>query len=82
MHANFLNGSFHLHEWFGLNAPGDARATPIRIKLQLHTIAHEHFNSMQTHLSCEVREYSLTGCEIDAKERIRERLVDHSFYDL
>jgi hypothetical protein len=65
-----------------LDAPRDARATPVRIKLQLHTIAHQHLNSMQTHLPCEVREYLLTGVQVDAEECIGECLLDDSFYNL
>jgi hypothetical protein len=80
MHANFLYGSFDLHTKKRLEAPRYSRPAAVRIKLQLHAITDEHFDSMQTHFAREVRKYRVTGLELYAKERIRERLVDDSLY--
>jgi hypothetical protein len=64
-----------------LNAARDARAAPVRVKLQLHTITDEHFYSMQTHLPCEVCEYYLTISQLHTKKCVRERLIDDPFYN-
>ncbi len=48
--------------------------------MQLHTIADEHFNSVQTHFSGEVRKYDLSRLKLYAKEGVRECLIDDSFY--
>lgn len=82
MHANFLNRSLHLHRGFVLNAPYDARPPTIWVELDLHAIADEHLYPMQTHLTGEIRKYRFLRRELNAKERIRERLFDDSFYDL
>lgn len=37
---------------------------------------------MQTHLAREVRERHLSIGEFDSEERVREGLIDDSFYDL
>ena len=65
-----------------LDASGNAGAAPIRIELYEHTITDEHFNSMQTHFTCEVCENDVPTSELYAKESIRKRLVDDSFHNL
>src|SRR3989344_2688556 len=65
-----------------LDASGNAGATPIRIELYEHTVADEHFYSMQTHFTCEVCENDVRTSELYAKESIRKRLVDDSFHNL
>lgn len=65
-----------------LHAPHNAGATPVRIELQLHAITNEHFNSVQTHFTGEVCQDDISAFELDAKEGIREGLIDDSFYNL
>ena len=65
-----------------LDASGNAGATPIRIELYEHTVADEHFYSMQTHFTCEVCENDVPTGELYAKESIRKRLVDDSLHNL
>ena len=65
-----------------LDASGNAGATPIRIELYEHTVADEHFYSMQTHFTCEVCENDVPTSELYAKESIRKRLVDDSLHNL
>jgi hypothetical protein len=53
--------------FLALGSADDPGAAAVRIELQLHTIADEHFDSMQTHFSGEVREYQVTVFELYAK---------------
>lgn len=88
VHADLLNGCFHFHREkiarriFGLQTPDDARPPAVGIKLYLNPIADENLDSVQTHLSCEVREYLFISAERDAEQGVGKGLVDHSFCHL
>ncbi len=64
---------------YGLGTADDPSPAAVRIELQLHTIADEHFYSMQTHFSGQVRKYRVTVFELYAKERIWKGLFNDPF---
>ena len=65
-----------------LEAADNPCSAAVRIKLDLNPIADKNLNSVQTHLPSEVREYLLISAERDAKQRVREGLIDDSLNDL
>ncbi len=51
----------------GLGTADDPCPAAVRIELHLHTIADEHFNSVQTHFPGKVRKYRFAFVELYAK---------------
>ena len=77
VHADLLYRSFHLHDFEVLYSSGYSRSATVGIKLHLHFIPDENLDSVQTHLSGEVRQYNISCRQSNPKQRIRKRL----FYD-
>jgi len=67
---------------WSLGAPDDTCATSVRVESHFYFVANEHFNSMQPHLSGEIREHASPPFELHLKKGVGKRLVDDSTYNL
>src|SRR5262249_49766839 len=70
IHTNFFDRCFYFHFRFSLDSSRDTCTPAIRIELECHSIAHEHFDSMQTHFAGKVRENKLAVSKLYAKKSI------------
>lgn len=60
------------------DATNDACSSAVRIELDLHPVSNENFDTVQTHLPCQVREHDALVSEDDPEERVGEGLFDGS----
>lgn len=65
-----------------LNPSCYASAAAVGIQFELNPVADEHADAVQTHFAGKVRERHLTGTQLYAKKRVRERLFDDPFHNL
>lgn len=67
---------------FSLASSHDTCPASVRIQLHFYFIADEHLNSMQPHLSGEIREYASPPFELHLKKGVGKRLIDDSTHNL
>lgn len=71
MRADLFNGRFHLHTSEGLETPDYPRAPSVWIKTHFNTVTDEHFYSVQTHFTGEIRQDDIAALELHAKKSVR-----------
>lgn len=65
-----------------LGASDDARPSPVGVEPHFYFVTDKHFNSVQTHLPGEIREYALPALKLHLKKSVGKRLIDDSMHNL